>query len=318
MRIHNLIARFLVNKTTKEEWNALETWKQESQDNLNELLEMQSIWNDSIDLKDYKEFDKNNAWDLINSQIEEQSPQETPKKSYKILQLKWAAGIAATIAIILFSIFTLDVGTIDGYNHITADGLIESFTLPDGSDIYINRNSAVDYATNFADNRSIILDGEAYFDVARDEESPFTIVTDEAEVTVLGTSFNIEEHDGKVDIYVTSGKVKVVSGENEVILSKNEMVSCSNGRIEQIAVPSGNYLSWKSNKLIFEETPLHKVVQDLSRHYHTRLVFSGGSKAMNQQVTDIFEGEDFESVLETLVLITGIKYNREGNTYIIQ
>lgn len=319
MRINNLIARFLVNKTTKEEWDTLESWKKESQDNLNELLEMQSIWKDSVDLKGYQEYDSKSAWNIINQQLgEEESSNSTAPTKYRILNLKWTVGIAASISIILFSIFTLNSGVPEGYNHISSDGVIENFTLPDGSDIYMNKNSALDYASNFTEKRSIILDGEAYFDVARNEALPFVIKTEEADITVLGTSFNVEEKEGMVSVYVTSGKVKVESGDEKVILTKNQMVKCENGKITTLKSPGANYLSWKSKKLIFEETPLHLVARDLSRHYNKKLVFSGESKAMNQQVTDTFDQEDFESVLETLVLITGIKYIKEGRTYIIQ
>ena len=61
MKINNLIARFLANKATKEEWDNLETWKTESQDNLSDLLEMQSIWQDAVDLKGYQDFDRTSA-----------------------------------------------------------------------------------------------------------------------------------------------------------------------------------------------------------------------------------------------------------------
>ncbi len=313
MRINNLIARFLVNKTTKEEWDTLESWKQESEENLSELLEMQAIWNDSIDLKEYKEYDKKSAWDLINDQIEEE-----PVVKKKTLSLKWIGGIAASIAILLSAALYLSSGDLEGYNHVASNGVVETLTLPDGSDISINRNSEIDYATNFTENRNVILDGEAYFDVERNEERPFTIVTDEANVRVLGTSFNIHEKENSVEVFVTSGSVEVSVGDEKVVLTKNEMVSCQDGKITKLKVPGANYLSWKSSKLIFEEAALHKVVEDLRRHYKVQLVFSIDSKAMNHPITDTFADEDFESVLETLVLITGIKYIKEGNTYVIQ
>lgn len=323
MRINNLIARFLVNKTTKEEWDTLDAWKQESQENLNELLEMQTIWKDSIDLKGYQDFDKQSAWDLINDQIDDDVITEDPlipaaKKSAKFLNLRWAAGIAAAISIIVFSVFTMTTGVPEGYNRIAAEGIIENVTLPDGSEIFMNRNAELDYAVNFASRRDIILDGEAYFDVARDEVNPFTIKTDHADITVLGTSFNIEEKEDHVDVFVTSGKVKVVSGSDEVILTKDQMAQCKDGKITLLKRPSKNYLSWKFSKLEFNDDPLHLVVKDLSRHYNKKLSFASDSKAMNQPINDIFENEDFESVLETLVLITGIKYHKDGNNYVIE
>lgn len=315
MKINNLIARFLANKTTKEEWDTLESWKQDSKDNLNELLEMQSIWQRSIDLKDYKAFDAKSAWDAIDAQIEDE-PQA--KLGRRLLSLKWMGGIAAAITIVLFSTLTLFPYDYEGYNRIAAADIIENVELPDGSSIFINKNSELNYAVNFESNREIILDGEAYFDVARNEERPFRIKTDHADITVLGTSFNVYEGDEYVDILVTSGKVKVESGNEEITLTKNQMVKCERGKIIKIDLPSSNYLSWKTGSLQFNDVPLHRVVRDLNRHYRKNIVFSGESMALNQLVNDVFEGEDFESVLETLVLITGIKYHKEANKYVIE
>ncbi len=318
MSINNLIARFFANKATKEEWDTLESWKLESKENLNELKEMQSIWERALDLDDYKEFDKNSAWASINDTIEESIIPPIKKRKTLVLNFKWVAGIAAAISLVIFSVISYPTTEIEGYTQFVSTDEVEDLNLPDGSLISLNKNSKMDYAVNFTENRNVILDGEAYFEVARDEEKPFNIITDCANITVLGTSFNVEEGKDFVNVFVTSGSVKVVSGSEEVILSKNDMVKCDCNKIEKINNPSRNYLSWKNDKLIFQETPLHKVVSDLAHHYNVNLTFSGASTDMNKPVTDVFENEDFESVMETIVLITGIQYISEGNNYVIQ
>lgn len=315
MGINNLIARFLADKATKEEWEQLDTWKKESQDNLNELLELKSIWNESMDLKGYEEFDQSDAWNKINLQLED-TP-EVPVRKVKILSLKWVGGIAAAIVLTLFAWNAFSDHTPSGYIGHFADQ-IELLNLDDGSEVTINRNSKLSYADNFTDKRDIILDGEAYFDVARDEQHPFSIHTDHADITVLGTSFNIYEGDDYTDVYVTSGKVKVLTKNNEVTLTVNDMVRCKDGEISTLSVPGPNYLSWKTNKLSFQDTPLHIAIADINKHYGKQIVFSGTSKAMNQKINNVFVNQDFDSVLEEIALIIGISYAKEGKRIVIQ
>ncbi len=315
MGINNLIARFLADKATKEEWEQLDTWKKESQDNLNELLELKSIWNESMDLKDYEEFDQSDAWNKINLQLED-TP-EVPIRKTNFLSLKWVGGIAAAIALTIFAWNSFSDHTPSGYTGHFAEQ-IELLSLEDGSDVTMNRHTTLNYAENFTDVRDIILDGEAYFEVARDEQHPFSIHTDHADVTVLGTTFNIHEEDDYTDVYVTSGKVKVVSKDSEVILTVNDMVRCQNGEIKKLNSPGPNYLSWKTNKLSFQDVPLHLAIEDINKHFGKQIVFSGTSKAMNQKINDVFVNQDFDSVLESIALITGISYATEGKKIVIQ
>lgn len=316
MGINNLIARFLANKATKEEYEQLESWKNETRDNLDELLELKAIWNTSLDIKDYEDFDKEDAWSKINEQVLSDTPKE--KSNFRILPLKWLGGIAAAIVIIVFSTVYYPNQDLDHYNALITNTQVEDITLADGSMVLLNRKTTLRYNEDFKSERKIILEGEAFFEVARDENHPFEISTKFAEITVLGTSFNVDEDEDFVNVYVTSGKVKVTVNDQEVILGKNEMVRCSKDQIEKISLPGENYLSWKTNKLIFNDTPLHKAIVDIAKHYNQGISFSPTSKAMNIKVSDVFENQDFESVMEQIALITGVQYATKGSNLVIE
>ena len=318
MKINNLIARFLANKATKEEWDNLETWKTESQGNLSDLLEMQSIWQDAVDLKGYKDFDRTSAWDSINGQLEDDSIETKAPKRRQIISLKWVAGIAAAVTIAIVALNIVSTDSELSFNSVASNNSVENVQLVDGSNIVLNKNTELNYASDFENNRTVILDGEAYFDVARNESKPFTVATDCANITVLGTSFNIEEKEGYVNVLVTSGSVSVRSGDEEVLLKKNDMVKCDCQSIKKLNRPGNNYLSWKTNKLEFNETPLDIAIADIARHYNVNISFTKESQSKKLPVTDVFEGGDIETVIEGIALITGIKYFVEGNKYIIQ
>ena len=88
-------------------------------------------------------------------------------------------------------------------------------TLPDGSNIYLNRNTILSYQKNFGrDDRNVTLSGEAFFDIAPDTEKPFIVDAGKASVKVVGTSFNVitNNHDSAVEVFVKTGKV-MLSGD---------------------------------------------------------------------------------------------------------
>lgn len=119
------------------------------------------------------------------------------------------------------------------------------------------------------------LTGKAFFEVQRDEARPFSVSSEQTRVTVLGTSFQIEEREQATEIYVESGKVSFEAGNEQAVLLTADMKALygSKEKIEvDEKVESGNRLSWKTGELRFSETPLDRVMEDLNSHYRTRIV----------------------------------------------
>jgi len=83
--------------------------------------------------------------------------------------------------------------------------------LPDGSEVWLNAKSRLVYHTFSSDRRQVELKGEAFFKISRNEKAPFVVITDECDVKVLGTTFNVMAYNefGRKEITLLSGKVKV-------------------------------------------------------------------------------------------------------------
>ncbi|NDV79415.1 DUF4974 domain-containing protein [Dysgonomonas sp. 511] len=235
-----------------------------------------------------------------------------------------AIGAAAVVAIIL--------GSANLFRHIndlqvtyteisTSFGEKKQVSLPDGTLLILNSCSYVRYPSNFAkDIRKIELEGEGYFNVARNENMPFVVETKRLSVQVLGTQFDVKSYstDEIISVSVESGKVQVDLPESMSRLVADEQIL--------INTVSGEYskkkeerkiAAWIKGSLRFSSTPIGDVAKELERVYNCRITF-----AANQDFDNLITGEhdnkSLDAVLESIEFISGdIKYKKEGKDILL-
>jgi transmembrane sensor len=166
-----------------------------------------------------------------------------------------------------------------------------SLTLADGTKVWMNADSKLKFPISFVeDKRVVYLEGEAYFEVAKDGFKPFIVSTLSGDITVLGTHFNIKNYSEESAIYTTlvEGSVSFKgSVGKETILAPGQQLAFypAEGRQELKQVNVNNYIGWKNNIFQFEELSLDDIMKTLSRWYDVtvsyendelkKLVFSG-------------------------------------------
>jgi len=196
--------------------------------------------------------------------------------------------------------------------------------LEDGSFVHLNAVSKITYPQVFAgDERKVEILGEAYFDVERDEQKPFSIKVKDYEVEVLGTSFNIRAYDDETDmsVAVESGTVRVdlhIDDLEPVILTKGQKLIFSeeSREFKIIAVNTEDELSWRKGILKFHSTPMAQVEKMLERWYGVEVTIQN-SKIYEYNFTGIHQNKNLKSVLETLTFATGTKYSINGKSVLI-
>ncbi|MBX2842817.1 MAG: FecR domain-containing protein [Flammeovirgaceae bacterium] len=161
-------------------------------------------------------------------------------------------------------------------NKVVPKGKKLTITLSDGSVVKVNSESKIKFPKSFSeDSREVYLEGEAFFEVARNESKPFIIYSGNIKTTVLGTSFNVKAYDhNKVQVAVNSGKVKVENSSLEIepaLLIQNEMVICANEKIEFTKFVSEDYFGWKDGILFFDDANIDEVVSALERWYDVKV-----------------------------------------------
>jgi len=206
-----------------------------------------------------------------------------------------------------------------------SDPTIRRIRLPDGSVIWLYPNSSIEYGEGFGNgDRNVLLKGEAFFVVARDENHPFSIKTSEVVTTVLGTSFNIKayEHEPAIEIEVMSGKVRVGLSHNtgqEVLLTSNQKATYRKGEakveMNSESPETENELAiWKPTNLFFENASVGTVLQALNERFKVRIHVSSGS-ILDCMIRADFNDQNLPDILELLSKSINATYRYEDNVF---
>lgn len=164
------------------------------------------------------------------------------------------------------------------YNTIaTPKGGQYQLRLPDGSKIWLNAASSLRYPANLASlkERRVELDGEAYFEIAKDIHKPFVVVTDKQEVKVLGTHFNIKNYiddkTTKTTLLEGSVQVTVQSSAQFVILKPGQQSELNSRAIKIFAVDVEDEIDWKNGDFVFKAEKLQSIMRKIARWYNVEV-----------------------------------------------
>jgi len=171
------------------------------------------------------------------------------------------------------------------YNTISAPrGRQFQLVLPDGSRVWLNAASSLTYPTAFSGReRSVKISGEAYFEIARDEQRPFKVnIDNETGIQVLGTRFNVHAYPEEASVKTTllEGSVRMISGKHNALLAPGQAAQISGKAGQPIQIINntdpGKALAWKNGLFDFEDTSLEEVMRQLARWYDIEIVYETG------------------------------------------
>jgi transmembrane sensor len=192
-------------------------------------------------------------------------------------------------------------------------------SLPDGSKVFLNRNSEISYNKNLGQTtRNLTLKGEAFFEIKRDPSMPFIIDAGNASVKVLGTSFSVLTNNAgnAVEVFVKTGSVMVSdnSGRQNLILEPGFIGTMNSNSSSKVVNEDQNYLSWNTELLVFEKKPLSVVFNDLKKVFGIDIVTSDPD-ILNLPLTATFEKEPQDTIIHVICsTFTGV-YKKEGSVY---
>ena len=210
----------------------------------------------------------------------------------------------------------------EGLNRLLVPkGKRARLTLSDGTHLWINSGSRVIFPGKFADShREIYVEGEAYMDVAHNAEAPFTVMTKDFRIKVLGTSFNIIAYPGEQtsSVVLVNGCVNLSDSEkNMVRMEPGQIVNVCTGRMEPVEnVDVEPYVCWVKNMLICKDETLENVFRKLNLAYDREFVLGPGVSAL--QVSGKLNLRDsLEDVLHTISFSAPVYYeSSENKTYV--
>lgn len=271
------------------------------------------------------------------TELEIFSKNKNPKKIYSLKPKIWL-GLAASISLFFSVSFILylhpnaDVGEItESLVEVktiiksTPKGVKKTIKLPDGSMVALNSDSKLTYAEDFPQNRTVYLEGEGFFEVVKDEQHPFSVITENISTTALGTSFNIKAYSGNPEIQVVlaSGKVKVENkldnSFHEILPGEATKYSTINQTLKKEIVDVASILKWKDGILHFEKVPFNIIIEDLERWYGVDFQVIGTDKLPEYKCSGSFKPHEYLSnVLKALSYSVEFEYRIENESVILK
>lgn len=282
-------------------------------------------WKELNEMKNDKEIDVDKAWNNLYTRLDENGL-ITPERpaTVSIVRTFWFR-IAATVLVLL----TIGSGVLYLNNRgilsrkivvTTSDNQKNlQVTLPDGSNVVLNRNTELSYRENFGRHgRNVTLTGEAFFDISHDENSPFTIDAGKARVRVLGTSFNVitRNADSSVEVFVRTGKVMLSdnTGSKRLVLDPGYIGTMDEKHSGKTENKNPNYLSWNTGHLFYDGQTLDIVFKDLRRAYNMDIV-ADNPDILKYTWTSPIDNQPQETIIRLICASFNLDYSKDGNVF---
>jgi transmembrane sensor len=359
-KIAEIIARYLAGESSPGDGQLLNEWLGENSRNLDEFTEREKLWNAIEIVLNREKFDAGTAYDKFKTLTEGRSlkPRD-PVKFITIARatMKWAA--IGIIFLAIGSVLTYLILNAIDYNDnklsevVIPGGSRGRITLNDGTTVWLNAESSLSYSRNFGNNnRTVHLEGEGYFTVAKGHNSPFTVVTSQLEIVALGTSFNVKSYPAEDIIQTTlvSGSLLVSRSEHErgVVLEPNQQITYYKetrelGQAVERIEPSGEtavpavegraplpeskiilrrgvdpelFTSWKDNRLIFDDETFENIAVKLERRYGAKIIIID-EEIKTKKFKGRFDEITIEQALSALSYASPFKYSIKHDTIYI-
>ncbi len=326
-----LIVRYLTGNCSNEEHLQVEQWLASSSANKSEFEKIRALY-EGASIPKSVDFDVELALARVKHRIEliEKAPVRTMLRKRNTFKLNRIAAVF----VLLFSVgiasfyFLSPKQSTEMICQETSIQQKQEIVLPDGSKVYLNAASGIQYSADFGNTiREIHFQGEAYFDIAPDASKPFIIHTKDIGVEVIGTSFNLRafEQKGDYQIDLLKGKVRFYSVDPQSG-EKMEQVYLVPGERARYTVESNmivkemnlnnNYLAWHNGILEFTDCPLSEVVKTLSQAYQVTIELD--PSLANQKLTARFQQQKLESITEALHVIFGCTAETKNGKIILR
>jgi len=273
-----LLIKFLLKETSSEEHTMVQNWLLD-EGNATYFAQFERIWNASEDLIEPNPIHVDDEWLKFKAKTAASIKAEPVGRPLK-RNYTWI-GIAAALVIAIgtWSIFSLF--GLNGYTELASHDEVITKVLPDGSELTINKNTEMSYASNFKRHRKIQLNkGDVFFNIAHDKQNPFVIEIDKINVRVVGTSFNVKHLKNETEVVVESGIVKVSLNNQQIELVKGERVLISPDTKKLMKERSNDqlYNYYRTKLFIAVNTPLSELIEILNEAYGSNVVIADDAK----------------------------------------
>jgi transmembrane sensor len=322
-------------KYTDQEWEELASLLSGEKSDKSDLLEgfladdasnTGRKWKELRDRSAEVMIDTDRAWQKVDSMINEHNQvNELISGKKRFLRNSFMRVAAAALLVMTLGVTGIYLRNKSAFSGITTFTTAEDqkkmdLLLPDGSRVFLNRNSRMSYRSGFGKKtREVQLTGEAYFEITPDAAKPFVIDAGNASVKVVGTTFNVitSNSDSNIEVFVTSGKVLLSdnSGSKSLLLDPGYVGTIEAGAPKKASNENPNYLSWKTGLLKYNGQKLDIVFSDLKRAYNMNIIADDSAITDFTWTTAPIDNQPEETIINLICSSFNLSYTKEGAVY---
>lgn len=295
-----LLYRFFSGKTSDEEETLIRKWTEYSEENYRSLLKERKIF-DSL---------------LLTTPLSLQ--REKSRNPIIFWKIFTAAAISLLLIVSGIYLFHLKESSIQYTTLLVPPGQRINLILADQTNVWLNANTKFRYPTEFSKkNRTVYLDGEAYFEVSKNQANPFIVQTGQGDVKVTGTSFNVEAYSkyhsfktslftGSVDIYKNEAKLATLHPNEKSSLENNELI------VSKIT-ETDDYL-WRKGLIAFNNESLEEILYSLEKYFDVKIEIVTSNLPRHTYTGKFRQSDGIDYALRVLRKSIHFTYERDEET----
>ncbi len=318
-RINKVIARILAGESQVDDILILHQWLNEKKENELEFLQLKSFWETEVEttFTGYPE----QVYEKYIQPVFNKKTNSPDKKPGNIGVLSIAASITILLGIFISHFLTGNQQPVECYTYLGTDD-ITSFYLPDSTYVKLNKDSKLTYTGDYDTNeRTIRLDGEAYFDVRKNPSKVFKVGMGSSAIEVLGTKFNVQAYAGSSHIIATleEGKIRFRSGDKQITLDPDQQLiyDKETGQADVQIVNTALYLAWKDRIYRYHSITMTALCKELARRFGVEIQLPERLKTVSVSGSFLYN-QSIDEVLAIMQQSVHFKWKRKANKIIIQ
>ncbi|WP_186758686.1 FecR family protein [Echinicola salinicaeni] len=316
------LIKYLLQETDEMENKHIQQWIEADPDHQKQYQHIRLIWEKSLNAPISDKIDVEEVWEDFKNR----RSQKRPFLGKQFFLAQWYK-VAAVFILVFVTSFLVYSNLMAPDNQFISNLSLESrnkslsHTIFDGSTITLNKDSKLTFNQSIINpfRKAELIEGEAFFEVERNESRPFEVNVGAAKITVLGTSFNVKKHNEQIEVILKSGSVQVdFEGEAHIIKPGDKLfIDGLKGLLTITQVDDQLYNYYVGDYFKAHETPLWRVVEVLNQAYNSNIVIAN-EHLRNLPLTTTFSNDSLENNLEVLKATFGLTIVREPNRIVIK
>ncbi|WP_183563515.1 FecR family protein [Mucilaginibacter sp. SP1R1] len=308
----DLLISYLLQEVSDEQVRQVTEWRAMDTANERRFEQFRLIWDSSKNFKADPDIDAHASLQRVKQKATRQA-----KVVPLISQYPWLK-IAAAILLFAGGCWLFLNKFVNPQVRFETQGIVKTDTLSDGSTVTMNKYALLNYPKKFsAQQRNVsLVKGEAFFTVTPNKAKPFIIAAGNTTIKVVGTSFNVKNNNGIIEVIVETGIVQVTNNRNRVMITlkpgEMALLNPTTGKFTQIKIPDNLYSYYRSKEFVAKNVPLAKLVQVLNDVYDSHISIDTEVASKHLTLTGVLRTSDPIDVILNVLCIT-LKLRVEKN-----